>query len=107
MAVSSADHRLAPLAGKFQDVIVLLAWPHAVHLQSMNRPAVAGEQVRDRNCPRSRSPGDERMIQNDEAAAGSEGFKQFVVASAPRSRLNSSVRFLDFTLRHVTYSQVK
>ncbi len=52
-------------------------------------------------------PGDERMVQDDQAAAGGEGFKQFVVASTPRSRLNSSVRFLDFTLGQVTHSQMK
>ena len=47
------------------------------------------------------------MIQDDQAAASRERFEQFVVAFTPRCRLNSSVRFLDFTLRHVTQSQVK
>ena len=47
------------------------------------------------------------MVQDDQAAAGGEGFKQFVVASTPRGRLNSSVRFVDSTLGQSTHSQVK
>src|SRR5580658_6558145 len=107
MAVSPADHRFAPLSRKFQNASVLLAWPHAVYFQSVDRPTVAGKQFRDRNCLRSRFPGNERMVQGDQATASRESFKQFVVSSTPRSRLNSNVRFLDFTLRHATHSQVK
>src|ERR1700728_752054 len=107
MAVSPADHRFPPLPGKFQDAIVLLARPHPVDFQSMNRPAVAGEQFRGGNYLCSRSPREQRMVKDDQTAAGREGFKQLVVASAARSRLNLCVRFLHSTLRQVTHSQVK
>src|SRR5690348_1932761 len=107
MAIASAHYWLAPLTGEFQNAVVLLALPHPVYFQSMNRPAVPSEEVCKRNRFRSRSPGDKRVIQNDKAAAGGERFKQFVVASAAGGRLNSSVRFVDFTLGQAAETQVK
>src|SRR6202522_140935 len=88
MAVSSADDWLVPLAGKLENAIILSPRTHPVAFQSMNRPAVAGEQFFGGNRLRPGRPGDERVIQNDQAAAGCENLKQFIVASTPRRRLN-------------------
>ena len=99
MAVAPSDHRLAPLPGEFQNASIFLAPPHSVYFESMNRPAVTGKQVRDGNFLGPWCPSDKRVIQDDQAAARGESLKQFVVASAPRSRLNSTVRLIDSTLR--------
>src|SRR5579872_4689266 len=73
----------------------------------MNRPAVAGEQVRGWNGLRSWSPCDKGVVQDDQAAAGRERLKQLVVAFAPRSRLNLSVGCFDFILGQVAHSEMK
>src|ERR1700757_2532370 len=107
MAIASAHHRLSPPAGEFENAVVLLASPHPVHFQCMNRPAVTSEEVCNGNRFRSRSPRDERVVQDDQAATGGERFEQFVVASAAGGRLNSTVRLIDSTLGQAAKPQVK
>src|SRR5262249_42185061 len=107
MTVSPADHRLAPLLGKFENAIVLLARPHPVYFQCMDRPAVPGKQIRGRNRLCSRPPRDERMVQDDQAAAGREDLEQLVVAPVSCGRLNLRVYPLNSALGQMTNSQVK
>src|SRR5579871_1412089 len=107
MAVTAADDRFPPLLGQFENPIVLLARPHPVYLQSVNRPTVTGEQIRDGNRLCSRCPRHQRVVQDDQATASRKDLKQLIVPFAPGSGLNLYVRFLRSTLRQMKDSQMK